>query len=204
MPRDDAPPSLRLFVAVELPDSTKRELTSTIDALKRAGVDENVRWVRPEGIHVTLKFLGAVEPARVEAINTALRLGVRDVRSFDLRPDRLGTFSGFGGRGNLRVIWVDLRGDTQALAALAADVERALAPLGFPTESRAFHPHLTLARVQEGTSRINRALMSERIADTRLPALTMFHVKHLSLMQSTLGRGGATYRALSTFSLGAG
>jgi 2'-5' RNA ligase len=201
MPRDDAPTSLRLFVAIELPDRTKRELTSAIDALKRAGIDENVRWVRPEGIHVTLKFLDAVEPARVEAINTALRVGAQHAKPFELSPLALGSF---GGRRNLRVVWVGVGGDTEALSALAADVERALVPLGFPTESRAFNPHLTLARVRDEAAPADRERIAAMLQRVNVPAFTSFHVKHLSLMQSTLGRGGATYRALSTFSLGAG
>jgi len=195
---DDERRSLRLFVAVELPDSTKRELTATIDALKRSGIDESVGWVRAEGIHVTLKFLGAVEQARVEAINTALRIGLKDARPVGLRPEGLGSF---GGRRSLRVIWAGLSGDNEALAGLAAAVERALVPLGFPTEQRAFNPHLTLARVRDGTPPGERERVAAVLQQASTPAFTMFHVQHVSLMQSTLGRGGATYHALTTFPL---
>ncbi|MEX2225886.1 MAG: RNA 2',3'-cyclic phosphodiesterase [Dehalococcoidia bacterium] len=199
MPRGDLPSSLRLFVAIELPDATKSQLTATAEALKHSGIDAGLRWVRPEGVHITLKFLGAVDAQRVEAISTALRIGLQDAPPFDLRPDTIGSF---GGRRNLRVVWVGVGGDTAALTALAAAVERALVPLGFATEQRPFNAHLTLARVQDDTPASERERIAMGLARVPVPPFTMFHVQHISLMQSTLGRGGAVYQALNTFALG--
>jgi 2'-5' RNA ligase len=200
---DDAPRTtprtLRLFVAAELPERTKRELNATVDALKHQGVDAGLRWVRPEGVHVTLKFLGAVAPDRVEAINTALRMGLRGAAPFDLRPAGVGSF---GGRRNLRVVWVGVTGDTEALASLAVRVERALVPLGFPTEQRAFNAHLTLARVRDEVPPADRERMAAGLAGFRAPEFSRFRVQSVSLMQSTPGRGGATYNAVNVFPLG--
>ena len=194
----ERPHTLRLFVAIELPDGTKRELTRTIERLRDAIGGDALRWVRPEGIHITLKFLGAVEPERVEAIHTALRIAVRDIAAFTLRPDGIGSF---GGRRSLRVVWVGVGGDTEALSNTAAAVERALAPLGFPTEQRAFSAHLTLARVRDEAPASERERIHAATSSFRPPAFEAFHVKHVSLMRSTLGRGGAVYDAIGAFAL---
>jgi RNA 2',3'-cyclic 3'-phosphodiesterase len=190
--------TLRLFVAVELPDQTKRELSRAADALRAAGA-RDLRWVRPEGIHVTLKFLGATDERQVAEIERAVAEAARGVRAFDLKPEGIGSF---GGRRHLRVAWAGLGGDRQALAALAARVEEAIAPLGFPTEQRAFNPHLTLARVRDETPPDERQRLHEAIASVRAPTFTPFRVERVSLMRSTLGRGGAVYDALSTHPLG--
>src|SRR5206468_12679155 len=149
--------NLRLFVAVELPDDAQAGLGAAIDLLRAAAGDGGVRWVRPEGIHETLKFLGGVPDSRVEAIADALRdaLVEASIAPFELQPYRFGAFHGgrhmpvdFRGsreayRYNLRVVWVGMRGDIEALARLAARVESAIAPLGYPTEKRPFAAHLT-------------------------------------------------------------
>src|SRR5512140_350654 len=102
---EDASKRLRLFVAIELPEATLRALIETLAALRRVAPGDAVRWVRPEGIHLTLPFLGATEEERVPMIHTALRIAVRDAAPFDVAPAGVGSF---GGRANLRVVWVGL------------------------------------------------------------------------------------------------
>jgi 2'-5' RNA ligase len=225
-PRDDTAATLRLFVAVELSHELRDALGNAMELLKRAGANDGLRWVRPEGIHITLKFLGATPAERVHELAAALGTALDGAQPFTLQPDGIGAF--FGGRfygekqrlslgreprhNNLRVLWVGVRGDTDALGALAARVESALAPLGFPTEKRPFYAHLTLARMRDDadagtrtrvfaavepylsggvqTGRFNRALV---------PAFPPLHVDHVVLMRSTLGPGGARYDALATF-----
>ena len=210
---------LRLFVAIELPDEVKQALVEAVRALRGAGVDDGLRWVRPEGVHVTLKFLGPTPPERVPAIIDALRDAVRGVAPFDLQPSGIGAFH--GGRSqhftreypresypqNIRVLWVGVHGDTAALAALADRVEGALNPLGFPREKRAFSAHLTLARVRDDASRETRIALSEALRPflsegsitpavfdaARVPVFPAFRAERVSLMRSTLLRGGAVY-----------
>jgi 2'-5' RNA ligase len=185
--------------------------------------------VRPEGIHVTLKFLGAVAEERVPAINTALRLGVRDAAPFAIQPSGFGSFHGgrhtpyeFRGRReiyhyNLRALWMGVEGDVEALSSLAGRVEAALNPLGFPTEKRAFQAHLTLARMQDRAERDERiaayealepylslSTRSGRFDPDLVPAFPPIPVRRVSLMRSTLQRGGAVYDALQTFPLEGG
>ncbi len=216
---------LRLFVAVELSGDVKRALDEAIAALKGAGATEGLRWVRPDGIHLTLKFLGATPPDRVPAIVDALHKHLRGAQPFDLRPEGFDAFHG-GKRAavfrtwresyayNIRVIFVGLRGDVDALSALEERVEAAIGPLGFPHEDRPFFGHLTLARVREDATREQRERVSAVMdrfphsADVytgRQPEITVqfppFRVDRVSLMQSTLQAGGAVYRAIETFAL---
>jgi 2'-5' RNA ligase len=217
---------LRLFVAVELSRDLKRALEGAAQALQRAGADDGLRWVRPEGIHLTLKFLGATLAARVPAIADALRAHLHGAPAFELQPRGFDAFHGGkraavfrtwreSYRHSVRVIFVGLTGDTEALAALAERLEAALEPLGFPREDRPFFGHLTLARVREDSTREQRERISAAMdgfphasdvytgrraaQDVPFPAL---RVASVSLMQSTLQRGGAEYRALATFPLG--
>lgn len=184
---------LRLFVACELSEELRRALGSLQDELrKRTGL--RLRWVRPEGVHLTLKFLGGVPASRVEAITEAL---TKAVRPFELRlaPSELGTF---GGR-RPRVVWVGLEGDIDGLRALARRIDEALAALGFPAEQREFNGHLTLARVPDGASASERARLVDAVRDLRLPHLPAIHVRQAVLMQSVLGPKGSVYHRLAVF-----
>lgn len=185
-----------MFVAVELPEAVRVSLAATMERLRAAGAGEGLRWVRPESLHITLKFLGAVEEGRVPAIHTALRLGVRDAAPFTLRAAGLGSF---GGRRNLRVVWVGVGGETEALASLARRVEAALEPLGFPGEGRPFAAHLTLARVREEAPAAERERVHGLLSRVESVEAPVFRVASCSLMRSTLGRGGAVYDALGTY-----
>ena len=193
--------SLRLFVAIELPDEVRRALEQTTAALRRALPEGSLRWVRPDGIHVTLKFLGATPAARVDAVRDALASAVGGAAAFDLRPGGIGSF---GGRRNLRVVWVGVEGDTAALAALAERIEAAMEPLGFAREQRAFNAHLTLARVRDEATPSEREQISDALASFPSAAMLSFRAADVSLMRSTLGRGGAKYDALAHFPLNTG
>ena len=221
----NAPGALRLFVAIELPDDLKRALDDAVAMLKHAGANEGLRWVRAEGIHLTLKFLGATPPDRVPAIAVALREHLRGAAPFALQPAGFDAFHG-GKKAatfrtwresyahNIRVIFVGLTGDVDALADLAERVETALNPLGYPREQRPFFGHLTIARVREDSTREQRErisaatdrfphgtdLYTRRVPEQQV-AFPPLEITSVSLMQSTLQRGGATYRALDTFPL---
>jgi 2'-5' RNA ligase len=190
--------SLRLFVAIELPDEVRRYLERTIQTLQTAGADKGLRWVRPEGIHVTLKFLGSTNEDDLAGITSGLWEVAARHAPFDLQSDGLGSF---GGRRSLRVIWVGVGGDTEALGSLAADVERAMAKAGFAAEARPYAAHLTLARVREDTSPDAREVLHRIVAEQAVVMGPVFHVNQCSLMESTIQRGGAVYRALATFPL---
>jgi 2'-5' RNA ligase len=219
--------SLRLFIAIALPDEVRAALADAMGVLRRAGADDGLRWVRPEGIHVTLKFLGPTPRAKVPAIVAGLREAVAGIAAFELHPAGFGAFH--GGKNphftrehpreayhyNLRVLWVGVEGETARLAELAARVEDAIAPLGFQREKRPFAAHLTLARMREDATRETRERVHQALVPylskstmsvggfdaSRVPRFPPFRAGHVSLMQSTLQRGGALYSAVETFPL---
>ncbi len=187
--------SLRLFVAVDLPGQVRDALDRLQGELRRHDLSD-LRWVRPQGIHLTLKFLGETPAGKVAAITDALAGATRGRRSFHLALGEPGTF---GGR-RPRVLWLDVIGDIEPLRELQATVEEALAEVGFPPEERGFSPHLTLARVRQPVSpgmgdRVDRALRAVT------PPRAEFDVREVVLMRSTLQPGGAVYERLAAFPL---
>ncbi len=186
---------LRLFVAVDLPHDVREALDRLQSDLRRRDLS-SLRWVRPEGIHLTLKFLGDTPAEQVPVIEEAVAGAVRGA-PFRLALGRPGTF---GSRRGPRVLWVDLAADVGRLRELQAAVERALAEAGFPPEERGFSPHLTLARVRQppapGTAdRVSRAL--EAVS----PPRAEFEVEEVVLMRSRLQPSGAVYERLAGFPL---
>jgi 2'-5' RNA ligase len=102
------------------------------------------------------------------------------------------------------VVWVGVEGDLELLLTLHKNIDRVLAPLGFPPEKRAFSPHLTLGRVREETSPGERRRLGENVAALKTEAKSSFKVESLSLMRSKLTREGAVYSCLATFALHGG
>jgi len=188
---------LRLFVAIDLPEDVRESLGRLQTDLRRHDLP-GLRWTRPEGVHLTLKFLGETPATSVAAIEGALARAVRGVPSFRLALGAPGTF---GGRRGPRVLWVDVEGELQPLQQLQAAVERELAAAGFAPEERGFSPHLTLARVPQPprpglAERVARAL--EAVAAPR----GEFEARELVLMRSSLQPGGAVYSRVAAFPLG--
>ena len=138
----------RTFVAVDLPEAVARVVGGVAQSLREARI-EGLRPVRPEGVHLTLKFLGDVPNNRLDEVARAVSEAVASHRPFDIST------GGFGAFPNTRrplVLWAGIEGDAGPLMRLQADVDAALGALGFATETRPFHPHLTLARLGRGMS----------------------------------------------------
>lgn len=184
--------SVRAFVAIELPPTVKETLAGVVAELKAAGIS-GLRPVRPEGVHLTLKFLGDVPADRIGAIGDAAGRAAARHAPFALSLSGAGAFP--GGRAP-RVLWAGIAGDLERLAALQATVDVHLAELGFARERRAFNPHLTLARLRDSASRDDRA-RALRVLEAAQPSRSAgFVVDGVALFQSTLGPGGAVYRRL--------
>jgi 2'-5' RNA ligase len=157
-----------------------------------------LRWTRPEGIHLTLKFLGAVTRLQSAAIDRGLRESCEEMSGFTLALGKLGTFED---RRGPRVIWVDVDGEQQPLMALARSVDYGLVSAGFPREKRPFQPHLTLARVPEDAAPAVRNRLAELAATVRTPRPGPHHFGAVSLMRSHLERGGARYERVRSYRL---
>ncbi len=187
---------LRLFVACEVPDEVKQAIGVTIDTLRsRSGAA--VRWIRPEGVHVTLKFLGEVPVKKLPAIKLAIQEATVGHSPFDLEFSSIGTF---GGREGLRIMWVGIAGDVLRLEALVRAVNAALAVVGFEPERRPFRPHLTLGRVRDEISTRQRAEIEVAVGKMDVPP-SGWRTSQVSLMRSRLTAQGAFYDVIATFPL---
>lgn len=188
-----AEPALRLFIAVAVPEGWIAALAQTRALLRRRGL-EQLRWVRPEGVHLTLKFLGNVDAARVDDLIAALRLAAAERAPFTLK---LGGLGSFGPPSRARVVWAGVGGDLHALIHLWQSVEAHIGALGFPPERQRFNPHLTLARVPDSLPRDVAASIPATLSATKLPAAEPLLVRELALMRSHLRPGGARYQRLA-------
>jgi 2'-5' RNA ligase len=184
-------------VAVELPREVLEALNRLQHELQRH-VPAGLRWVRPEGIHLTLKFLGETPREKVDVIEQAVMRAVKGIAPHEVALGALGTF---GGRSSPRVLWVDLSGETEALLRLQRQVDWDLDAIGYPSEKRPFSPHLTLARVKPEEARAVAEPLAAAVRSVVVPSATI-PVRELSLMLSRLGPGGAVYRRLEAWSLG--
>jgi 2'-5' RNA ligase len=190
--------SLRLFIALELPPQVLEALEATQRDLRAQVPERAARWVRPGGIHLTLKFLGDVPAERVDAVETAIRRAVKGHSPFELRAEGLGVFPN---PQKARVLWVGVEGELEALGRLRASVEDHVAPLGYPTESRSFSAHLTLARASRNASRAEQEALGGLVAGSDVRTLAVWQVGEVSLMRSQLKPGGAVYTRLAEAAL---
>ncbi|MEW6347943.1 MAG: RNA 2',3'-cyclic phosphodiesterase [Thermodesulfobacteriota bacterium] len=183
---------MRSFVAVELDEAARSFLAATIGKLRPVGTE--VKWVRPEGIHLTLKFLGNVKTAALPEITHALEQAMAGRKAFEIGIQSVGAFPSLS---RPRVFWAGVVDPAAALGPLAAAVEDALEPLGFPREPRPFRPHLTLGRVRsDRRPPTELAITVATMRDLKGPS---FHARDAVLFQSILQPSGAQYVALSRF-----
>ncbi len=187
---------IRSFIAIELSDELKQKLSQLEARLNAAGI-YGVRWVNPESIHLTLKFLGDIAADRTEEITSVMEDSVRGVSRFRLVVEGLGAFPNLR---RVQVAWVGLGGDTEVLKSLQRKIESNLEPLGFPAEKRDFTPHLTLARVNNRASPDDRKKLGKLISETDFTSVTL-EVDSVNLMKSQLTRQGAIYSRLSVVNL---
>src|ERR1700745_1541462 len=138
---------MRLFVAIEISAEIRQRINEFVTRLQPRL--SNARWVRPEGLHITLKFLGNVPDERRPVIEQALRR--IDAIRFEVSVQRIGVFPN---QRSPRVLWVGIESGLD-LPNLAKESDNVLASLGFEREKRAFTPHVTLARFKEGTRTLN-------------------------------------------------
>ena len=171
-------------------------------AVGEAGAPSTLRWVRPDSIHLTLKFLGATDAGRVATITSALQKAASECAAGDLRVEGLGLF---GGR-RPRVLWAGLGGDVEAIRHCASRVDLALSACGFAPERQPLTPHLTLARMRDrATTRDREALRRavDRVMTNpgKSPTVGTIPVTTLHLIRSHLGPDGARYESLAALPL---
>lgn len=186
---------IRSFVAIEIPPPLREKVVQVQEILRGAG--GGVKWVEPENLHLTLRFLGEVEEDRLKAVEGVCRQVAAASQPFHLELVGVGAFPHARAP---RVVWMGVGEGSEALAELAARLERGIRALGFSREERPFRPHLTLGRVRrpEAIRSLVEALAS--LGQERVGAM---RVEEMVLMRSDLTPGGPLYTPLSRFPLGA-
>jgi len=179
---------LRAFLAIEPSEAARRAAAEAASAIRRAPGGDSVRWVRPEALHVTLRFLGDIDPELVPRLEACVGADLRPLAPFALR---LGGVGGFPNPRRPRVVTLGLEPE-EPLAELASAVERGVVAAGCEPESRPFRGHLTLGRARGRSARVTGAV-------TATPE--SFRVEEVVLFQSRLGPGGAKHTPLARFPL---
>ncbi len=179
--------SIRTFIAIGLSEEIRSELSEVLRRLKTG--DRAVRWVKPENIHLTMKFLGNVEPEKLETVKTALSRAAGENASFTLS---LGSLGAFPNTRSPRVIWIGMEDGKIEAGKLAARIDDLLAELGFAKEERPFQPHLTLARLKFPPEEKLKNLLDKFTCQFQNKMI----VNHVTLYKSTLTSTGPIYEAL--------
>lgn len=188
---------IRIFIAIELTSEIRKELAAVQDKLKKCRAD--VRWVEPNNIHLTLRFLGYISESQLKNVFKATGLAVRGISPFHL------SFSGWGAfpvLDNPRVIWVGVKEGAEILSRINRNLEGILKRNGFPpvccagtgrAEKREYHPHLTLGRVKSSK---NKAGLIESVKSERGCSLGSMEVEKVTVLQSLLKAEGPEYKPL--------
>jgi 2'-5' RNA ligase len=183
---------IRSFIAVEVPADVRAKLAAIQERLRQSGAE--VRWVAPENIHLTLKFMGSVDEELMDDIITIMRESVAGLAAWTAEVKGVGSFPS---ARKPRVVWVGVADRDGQLDQIHRKLDRGLRRLGVAGESRRYHPHLTLGRVKSDTLNLVEAVDSLR--EMEVGSLS---VESLTLFQSDLKPDGAVYTPRAKVAIG--
>ncbi len=184
---------MRTFIAIDLPESLKRSLTDLIESLMTYRAD--VRWVKGDNLHVTIKFLGNIEKDMLTSIEEALKDVSARFTPFDISFEGIGCFPNMR---RPRIIWIGIR-ENPVLTHIHSELEERLCGIGFEREKRRFSPHLTAGRVMSARG---FKLLSQNLQGISGEKHGIMEATSLSLMRSDLSGSGARYTLIRDFPLG--
>ncbi len=182
---------MRTFIAINLSPEIKKTLSLLIGELDKGS--RNIKWIRQEGMHLTLKFLGEIGRERVPEIEDVLIRISKNYEPFVLKFKGTGSFP--PGKKNPRVLWVGIE-EGETLRALQSQLEGELEKLGFPKEKRKFHAHLTLGRVKSFFNLRETLSLLEKYRERNFGEM---EAEKITFFQSILKTAGAEYSVLSEF-----
>lgn len=182
----------RIFIAIKV--NPEGELLRMFSSLKAALGAENIKWVDPANIHLTLAFLGDTEEKRIRVLSSMLKDKCSGFGEFDFNLTGTGVFKNFR---DPRVLWAGIQ-SAESLIKLNNIIAEGLKLDGFKVEERQFKPHLTLGRVKSVRDTGNLKTVLERIRDNQFQVV---HVNEVILFESILIQTGPIYKALGNFDL---
>ncbi len=186
--------TMRTFIAIELPESVKQRIAEVQEGLKR--LDLPVRWIPPENIHLTLRFLGDVDEQTLEAVKDAMGEAAASCGPLELAARGTGVFPNMR---NPRILWIGVSGAVNELRELHECLEAALARAGLPREERRFTAHLTMGRTRR---RISGRRLAEALEEHLGFCTETFTADSIRLIKSDLTPDGAVYTPLHDSGLG--
>jgi RNA 2',3'-cyclic 3'-phosphodiesterase len=187
----------RLFIAIFPPADIVSSLKAAVADMSKRIPIRAIRWTRPEQIHLTLNFLGAIDAARIPEISAALRAACVGHRQHKLGAAGLGCFPN---PGRPQIIWAGLAGDLQLLQNLKKSLDTHLTACGCVGEDRPFHPHLTIGRAS-GLNPAGRKQVAAALAGEQDRDFGEWQEEGIALVQSVLSPHGATYGTLDSIGL---
>ena len=187
----------RTFIALEMNDNLQAHLEHVISKLIRTL--PNIRWVNPDGIHLTLAFLGELDDAQLADATDAAQLAAQQVHTFSYRLTRLGIF---GTPRHPRVVWMGIDEPTGALTTLHSILHQQLEQRGLQPDKR-FSPHFTLARAKAPLSASEQQSLQQILQGEQqdFTSTQVYPVQHIEVIKSELSRTGAHYTVLQACSL---
>ena len=184
--------SLRAFIAVEIPHEIRQAIHEQATVALKRTIGPLVRWVPPENLHLTLKFLGDISPASVDMLTQMLRAEADAARPFEMHVGGLGSFPSLR---RARVLYIGIQAGA-GLEALNHGIESACVRLGYEAEERPFSPHLTLGRVRQEVSPADGQKIRAALEGLRIDSLGTARVDSAHLFKSDLKPSGSVYTQL--------
>ena len=183
---------MRTFIAVELPENIKKKIGELQAPLKRTNAF--VSWVKPENIHITLKFLGEVPEEKINEVFSATEAALKETKKFKMNLKEMGAFPDFR---RPRVIWIGTGKGGEELSNMATKIEEEMEKIGSPKENRKFSPHFTIGRVKSQKN-IEKLMEKVKITDFETEDI---EVNEVTVMKSQLHPAGAIYTPLRKIAL---
>lgn len=180
---------MRAFIAIELPPQIKESLGRLQEQLKLSGAD--VKWVNPQNIHLTLKFLGERDDKKIAAIKDILEEAVKNKTAFEAGIGSLGAFPKTDAP---RVIWVGIGKGEEQIKEIAEELDTLISRTGIPKVDRAYAAHITLGRTRSGRNQEGLARQIKELAQSIAAGNLEFAVAGLTLFESTLTPSGPVYK----------
>ena len=185
--------TLRTFIAITLNSEIQQFLSRTQDHLKKLGCD--IKWVKPENIHFTLKFLGDVKLKKIDEVKQTLENLAKNMQPVDIELTQLGAFPNVQ---RPRILWAGIKDEEKRITQFAKLLEDHFGKIGFKKEKKPFSPHLTIGRIR---SPKNLNLLSEMISKYSLPVDLKQTAQNITLYKSTLTPAGPIYEPLHSADL---
>ncbi len=182
--------TIRAFIAIKLPDRILESIREIQKELKNRGI--KLKWVKPESIHLTLKFLGDIPCDRIDSIETAISVSAEGLRPISLFAGSIGVFPNLR---RPRVLWIGIDGEIDILAGFQKKLDENLAQLGFIAEKRSYKGHLTIGRVRKTP---DHEILKTAVRDFFDYETEPFQADEVILFQSDLKPEGAVYTGLKT------